>query len=86
MNAITDLPLTKRQLEIYRYVRECILGGLPPTCKEIKDRFGFASSAGAKYCLDVLAKKGFVTVEPHKARCIRLTSKRLTGNESPGAP
>jgi len=55
------LPLTRRQAEVLEFMRAHHRKvGVPPTVKEIQDRFAMASPNGPMYHLKALVRKGFV--------------------------
>jgi SOS-response transcriptional repressor LexA len=64
-------PLTGRQAEVLRYVMAGIrLRDRPPSQREIQRRFGWASSNAARRHLWLIARKGYIAVDPRKARAI----------------
>ena len=63
--------LTGRQRVVFDFVRQKIYEGLPPTCREIGDHFGF-SAKGAFDHLQAIARKGYIRLEPGKPRTITL--------------
>ncbi len=66
--------LTKRQREVYDFIRSKIHGrGYGPTVREIGDRFDIASPNGVMCHLKALEKKGMITREPNMSRAIQLT-------------
>ncbi|MFF3348998.1 LexA family protein [Streptomyces sp. NPDC002779] len=65
--------LTPRQEQILQCIREAITDrGEAPTVKEIRDRFGYRSSASVHYQLAQIEKKGAIVREAGRARGIRL--------------
>ena len=63
--------LTKRQQEIYDYLRDSSrTTGLMPTTREIQHFFGFASQTAAMSHLRALEKKGVIQRLPGKARAV----------------
>jgi len=66
-------PLTARQQEIYDFiVVEIRQRGIPPTIREIGDRFGMRSSNGAREALNALARKGYIRRHDRLSRGIEL--------------
>ncbi|MAT70758.1 MAG: repressor LexA [Planctomycetaceae bacterium] len=66
--------LTKRQREVYEFIREKIRGrGYGPTVREIGDHFGINSPNGVMCHLKALEKKGIISREPNMSRAIQLT-------------
>ncbi len=75
------LPLTARQQEIYEFLADEIQHrGRPPTIREICNRFGMASSNGAREALEVLVQKGCIRRHSRVARGIELVEG--SGNSS----
>lgn len=65
--------LTKRQQEIYDYIKECIADvGMPPTRADIASHFGFRSANAAEEHLRALARKGAIEILPGASRGLRL--------------
>lgn len=63
--------LTKRQLEIYEYLKkEARETGVIPSTREIQHFFGFASQTAAMNHLRALEKKGVIQRVPGKARAV----------------
>ncbi len=70
------LELTKRQQEIYEYIRDIIhTDGRPPTMREIGERFGIKSTNGVRESLAVLERKGYIKREPYLSRGIELVEE-----------
>lgn len=67
--------LTYRQREVYEFIRERIEAGVPPTFREIADRFGIVSPNGVAYHLKALERKGMIVRDPNLSRGIRLTKQ-----------
>ncbi len=66
-------PLTPRQTQIVRFVRQHIAThGYPPSLKEIGRDFGITAAAAAGH-LDAVAKKGALRRQPNQSRAITLT-------------
>jgi repressor LexA len=64
--------LTEKQQTIYEYIRARIHdAGIPPTVREIGDRFGITVK-GAYDHLKAIEKKGFIKCESNKSRSIEL--------------
>jgi repressor LexA len=67
--------LTKRQIEILKYISEHIDNqGLPPTRSELCQHFGFQSPNAAESHLRALAVKGVIRLERGRSRGITLTT------------
>ena len=66
-------PLTERQAEILRLIRELTeVSGYPPTRAEIAERMGFRSVNAAEQHLRALEKKGAIDIEAGASRGIRV--------------
>jgi repressor LexA len=85
-------PLTERQAEILRLVRELTeVSGYPPTRAEIAQKMGFRSVNAAEQHLRALEKKGAIEISSGASRGIRVRSARLlelpvVGRVAAGAP
>lgn len=80
MNEIME-GLTERQKEIFDFLKSYIRDhGYPPTMREIGERFGF-TWLGARGHLRALEKKGFIKINPLKARglVVDSTHREVTG-------
>jgi repressor LexA len=65
--------LTKKQTEIYKYLREVQRAGEPaPSISEISGYFGFRSTRSARDHLKALERKGVIHRNANKARSIRV--------------
>jgi repressor LexA len=70
-------PLTERQAEILRLVRELTeVSGYPPTRAEIAERMGFRSVNAAEQHLRALEKKGAIEISSGASRGIRVRDGR----------
>ncbi len=93
-NGATKPTLTKRQKEIYEFLKDKIVNrGYGPTVREIGTHFGIRSPNGVMCHLKALEKKGLITREAHMSRAIQLTespqqrmSLRLAGQIAAGSP
>ncbi|MFH1146232.1 MAG: transcriptional repressor LexA [Pseudomonadota bacterium] len=66
-------PLTKRQNEFIKYLRDIQRSGEPsPTISELSRHFGFRSTRSARDHLKALERKGFIQKDANKARSIRV--------------
>jgi len=54
-------PLTKKQSIVYKFIKECIEDEYSPTLQEIADTFGFSSYTAARYYINVLIEKGWLS-------------------------
>ncbi len=85
---------TKRQREIYEFVRDRIVNrGYGPTIREIGAQFGIRSPNGVMCHLKALEKKGLIIRESNMSRAIRLRnhshsrqSMALLGTAMSGSP
>lgn len=57
---------------VYRYVRERLLAGDPPTVREVQAALGFKAVESARVHLDALIEEGLLEKEPGIARGYRL--------------
>ena len=75
-NAITaEKILTQRQAEILSFIREFLKeNGIPPTHSEIATQFGLKGTYGVRQHLQLMEKKGYLSLSQGKARGIRITS------------
>ncbi len=68
--------LTKRQQDVYEFVRELIQSrGYGPTVREIGEYFSINSPNGVMCHLRALEKKGLIRRSPNKSRAIELTQQ-----------
>jgi len=68
--------LTKRQDEIYQFIREQIeREGAPPTIMEIAGKFGFTSPTSVVDHLKALERKGYLRRIGHRSRGIELVNR-----------
>ena len=65
-------PAGETRERIYRFVRDRLLGGFPPTVREVKEAFGFRSVQTAREHLEALVDEGRLAKEAGKARGYRL--------------
>lgn len=67
--------LTKRQREVYEFIREKIRArGYGPTVREIGGHFDISSPNGVMCHLKALEKKGLISREPNMSRAIMLST------------
>ncbi len=67
--------LTARQQEILDFIREEIAEkGIPPTYREIGERFQIRSTNGVHATLEALRRKGYLEREPSISRGLRIKS------------
>src|SRR3954463_13115024 len=70
-------PLTERQAEILRLVRELTeVSGYPPTRAEIAEKMGFRSVNAAEQHLRALEKKGAIEISSGASRGLRVRDSR----------
>ncbi|KPL00014.1 MAG: hypothetical protein AMJ91_05650 [candidate division Zixibacteria bacterium SM23_73_3] len=68
--------LTPRQREVLDFIRKMIENkGLPPTIREIGERFKITSTNGVRAILSALGKKGYIRRKPLVSRGIELARK-----------
>lgn len=69
---------------IYEYIRkEVTLRGLPPTIREIGERFDISSTNGVRYFLDRLEKEGLIKRQCRTARGIEIVGRDVVGDGRP---
>ncbi len=87
--------LTPRQREIYDFIRDNITTNhLPPTIREIGEKFGMSSTNSVRDVLNALQRKGFIKRRAGISRGIELTHSHteeyrtipLVGRIAAGAP
>ena len=57
---------------VYRYVRDRLLAGLPPTVRDVQEAFGFRAVESARSHLEALVDEGRLMKLPGRARGYRL--------------
>jgi len=62
--------------KVYRFVRQRILAGTPPTVREVQSQFGFSSSASARQHLDKLVSDGKILRVKGISRGFRLPEQK----------
>jgi repressor LexA len=73
-------PLTERQAEVLRLVRELTeVSGYPPTRAEIAQKMGFRSVNAAEQHLRALEKKGAIEISSGASRGLRVRDARTGG-------
>ena len=66
--------LTNRQRQVLEFVSTCVKEtGSAPTLEEICNHFGFKSTNSARQHLKLIARKGYLQLQPSRARGIRLS-------------
>jgi len=67
------IDITPKQRKILRFIQNKIShDGRPPTIREIATWFGFKSTGTVRDYLKILAKKGYLKLNPKKSRAIEL--------------
>jgi len=64
---------------IYRYVREQIASGMPPTTREVQQAFGFRAVQTAREHLERLVHEGLLVKQPGKSRGYGLPATASVG-------
>ena len=76
--------LTDRQKEIYDYIRSCTeKEKMPPTVREIGDKFGISSTNGVRSILAALIKKGYIRRAPRLSRGIEILESTHSPQREP---
>lgn len=70
---------------IYRFVRNRLLEGQPPTVREVQEEFGMRSVQSARNQLNILVREGRLIKQPGKARGFRLPEILRPGSLAPVA-
>lgn len=74
MRTLADLPVTKRQMEIYQWICDYVAThGYSPTVREGCKHFKFASPQGIVCHLRSLRRRGMIDWIDGKARTLRPT-------------
>lgn len=68
-------PPGETRRRIYRFMRERLMAGLPPTIREVQEAFGFRSVESARAQLDALVHEGLLAKAEGKARGYRLPGR-----------
>ncbi len=79
-------PPGRTRERVYRFVRERLLAGRPPSVREVQERFGFRAVESARAQLEALVAEGRLEKEPGVARGYRLpraASRRSAGSTAP---
>lgn len=78
-------PMTARQKEVYDFlVEKAMAGDVTPSLREIGEKFGISSTNGVARHLEALRKKGYITMDPGKARAIRIPGLDLQRTRAGG--
>ena len=73
-------PPGETRKKVYRFVRERILNGTPPTVREVQRAFGFRAVQSARQHLEALVAEGKLVKTSGKARAHRLPERRRSGS------
>jgi repressor LexA len=68
-------PAGQTREKVFRFVRDRLAGGHPPTVREVMDAFDFRSPQTAREHLDALVDEGRLKKEPGVARGFRLPGR-----------
>ena len=75
----------QKKQRIYEYIKaEIDLSGLPPTIREIGERFNISSTNGVRYFLEKLQEDGLIRRSPGRARGIRVLERDPAEREPAG--
>ncbi len=61
-------PAGQTRERIYRFVRKSLLGGRPPTVREVQEAFGFRAVQTAREHLEALVEEGKLSKRPGRSR------------------
>jgi repressor LexA len=65
--------LTKKQLELLKYIEKCISSdGVSPSFEEMKRELNLRSKSGIHRLITALEERGFIRKLPHKARALEV--------------
>jgi repressor LexA len=77
---MTKKPLTRCQRRVFEFITKRVqTTGCPPSRQEIAGHFGYRSLTTVESHLRLIAKKGYLKVEPKLARGLRLLSPNQPG-------
>src|SRR5258707_1964882 len=69
----TDEMLTRKQLELLRYIHERLKeSGVPPSFDEMKDALDLRSKSGIHRLITALEERGFIKRLPNRARALEV--------------
>jgi repressor LexA len=71
-------PAGETRDRIFRFMRERLLSGRPPTTREVQEAFKFKAVQSARAHLEALVEEGRLAKEPGKARGYRLPRRGRT--------
>lgn len=72
--------LTKKQQDVFEFIREKIKNNaMPPTIREIAEKFSFSSTGTVRDYLQALEKKGYLKLSEKKSRGIELVKSLTQG-------
>lgn len=78
--------LTPRQKEVLEFIEERVRsGGLPPTVREIGDRFSISSTNGVRSVLSALIRKGYIKRSARISRGLELLQSDTTPAAAPAS-
>lgn len=70
--------LTYKQKQVLKFIYDSIKSSnLPPTIREIAQKFGFSSTGTVRDYLKALVNKGYIKILSHKSRAIELIREAL---------
>ncbi|MFI5370659.1 MAG: transcriptional repressor LexA [Candidatus Eisenbacteria bacterium] len=79
--------LNDRAREILEFVREFVRKrGMPPTIREIGEKFGIASTNGVRYHLDLLEESGYIRRNKKISRGLELVKSTVEAGVEFGIP
>jgi repressor LexA len=75
MSLVAHTPPGETRERVYRFVRDRLLSGEPPTVREVQAAMGFLAIESARKQLDLLVQEGRLVKLPRLARGYRLPSE-----------
>ena len=85
------MSLNEREKKVYRFIKERIEDGYPPTVREICEHFDFKSTSTAHGCINSLVEEGLLVKGTNQNRALRLAGSSgkkvpLVGTVTAGQP
>lgn len=73
--SMAHTPPGRTREKVFRFVRDRLLSGAPPTVREVQEAMGFAAVESARKQLDALVDEGRLHKTPGRSRGYRLTRR-----------
>ncbi len=75
MAAMSHTPPGRTREKVFRFVRDRLISGAPPTVREVQEAMGFAAVESARKQLDALVDEGRLAKTPGRSRGYRLAAR-----------